>query len=53
MRRFLALGSDALQVAGLAIVAAGLFLIYPPAGVIAAGAALFAVGLVTGLPRRR
>jgi uncharacterized membrane-anchored protein YitT (DUF2179 family) len=35
-----------LQLVGLGIAAIGLGLIFPPAGVIAAGVALFAVGFV-------
>lgn len=53
VRRLAAGGSAVLQIAGLATVAIGVGLIYPPAGVIAAGAAIFALGLVVGLPARR
>jgi len=37
--------ADALQVAGLAVAAVGLWLLFPPAGVIFAGAALVLIGL--------
>ena len=39
-------GPDALMVAGAAVISAGVGMIYPPAGVIAAGIFTLAVGLM-------
>lgn len=52
-RRLVAAGSAVLQLAGLATIAAGVWFIFPPAGVVAAGICLFAVGLVIAPSRGR
>lgn len=44
--------SGALQVVGLAAIALGLGLIYLPAGIVGAGAAALATGILLGLPPR-
>jgi hypothetical protein len=52
LSRLAAAGTALLQLGGLAAIAAGAWAIFPPAGLIAAGLALFATGLVLDLPRR-